>query len=195
MNTRNGMTRRVVCLSLILLVLAGCIISEVDEIRLTIDKDGKTGMLELTRRNVQSDESSAEKQNQDFEELLSNWRSDSYLLDKVAEGYYVKGRSLNLEQGVLVWKQKLLFKDIKNILDSDISNDSLRFRLEHSDVIVSTNGVLHRYADSTVVTWPILPGTFILKVRRSEFTPTSDFVKLFKEFQAESKRPAKNVKK
>lgn len=177
-------TRRTLSIALLLFalaLLAGCIISEFDEFRLTINPDGKTGVLELTRRNVQSDESSPEKQQHDFKELLSDWKSDTYLIEQLSEGYYVKKRSLRIEKGVLVWKQQLLFANLRTILGSDVSNDSLHFRLEHSDVIVSTNGTIRRYPDSTVVTWPIAPGTFTLKLRRSQFTPTSDFVKLFKE--------------
>ena len=162
-------------------LLAGCIISEYDEFRLTINPDGKTGLLELTRRNVQSDESSPEKQLRDFKELLSDWKSDAYLIEQLSEGYYVKKRSLQIEKSVLVWRQQLLFANLRTILGSDVANDSLHFRLEHSDVIVSTNGTIRRYPDSTVVTWPIAPGTFTLKLRRSQFTPTSDFVKLFRE--------------
>lgn len=180
---------------LILVFLAGCIISEYDEVTITINSDGHSGWMEYTRRNLQSDESTPQKQRHDFEELLSNWKSDAYLIEKVSEGYYVKDRSLKKENGVLVWREKLLFGDFQKILGSDVVGDSLRFRLEHSDAVVSTNGSLKRYDDSTVVTWAVRPGTFSLKLKRSEFTPTSDFPKLFTQYQDSLLRAKKNMKR
>ena len=185
----------ILIVALLLTLLVGCLISEHDEIRLTINKDGKSGVLEFTRTNIQSDESTPEKQKRDFDELISNWQSDSYLIEKMSEGYYVKDRSLRLEKGVLVWKQQLLFGDIRKILDSDIARDTLRFRLEHSDIIASTNGTVRRYADSTVVLWPITPGTFQLKLKRSQFTPTSDFVGMFKKYLLTKKKPSEKTKR
>ena len=191
MNSFPNAPLKIALFAFLLLFLAGCLISEFDEIRLTINKDGKSGTLEWTRRNVQSDESSKEKQNHDFNELLSNWKGDAYLVEKVSEGYYVKDRTLLIEKGVLVWKERMLFGDVHKIMGSDVSNDSIRIRLERSDVVISTNGVLQKYADSTIVTWPIGPGSFTLNLRRQEFSPTSDFVALFRESQRAARGKSK----
>ena len=174
-------------LSLALFVV-GCLMCETTEYRITMNKDGKSGMIVTIMRNVQSGESEQAKQQKDFDQAIQSWKGDEYLLQRMDEGLYVKDRELTIEENVLVWKEKAIFSDLADIFKREITNDTLRFVFRGDQKIVATNGVVQSVKDSTVVFWA-LPAAkeIILKTKENNFTPSSDFVAEFKTYMKQSK--------
>jgi hypothetical protein len=171
------------CLLLILLA-EGCLISETTEYKLTLNKDGKSGVLMVIRRNLQSDATTRIQQVKDFEELIQNWKSDSYLLDQMNKGAYVKERKVFVEQGGIVWKEVSIFSDVSKLFPDINPNDTVRVSFKNEDgAVISTNGSAIKEKDKTVVVWSPNTTEFTLKTLTKNFHPTSDFVKLFKSYR------------
>jgi hypothetical protein len=145
-------------------VLVGCLISEYDENRITLNADGKSGTISIIKRNIQSDRIDPVKQQEDFDNLLQDWKSDSYLLEKTKDSVYIKERKLSHERGRLVWKEVALFSDFHQLFRDVIVGDMIRIGLGTEETITATNGELIRTKDSTIVQWPQKTKEFVLKV-------------------------------
>lgn len=169
-------------LTIILVLFIGCLISEYDEYRIVLNADRKSGTIYTTKRNIQSDQEDPIKQKEDFENLVQDWKGDSYLLEKTQDGVYVKERNLSIEQGILVWKEISIFSDFHRLFRNSIVNDTMRIGFGNDETIVATNGELIRTKDSTIVQWPITASEFFLRVQKNEFKSTSDFVENFKSY-------------
>jgi hypothetical protein len=81
-------------LLLFALALSGCLINERNEYALKINPDGKTGALTFKKYNIQSDASGAADRAKDFNDLMSNWKSD-----QMKQGAYVQERDVHFEDG------------------------------------------------------------------------------------------------
>ena len=167
------------------LILAGCLMSEEDEYNVKLNPDGKSGSITVIKYNVQSDQTEKAKQKDDFDELVKDWKSDSYLLDKTKEGVYVKNRELWTKNGKLIWKEVSIFSDFSRLFRNELVNDTLRLTFEKEQTIVATNGVVERTADKTTVTWPPKTTEYKLRIRQNNFAAKTDFAtefrKLFKK--------------
>lgn len=161
-------------------LLAGCIVSEEDDLTVILNEDGKSGTATVVKFNVQSDERDPAKQQEDFAELMKAWKSDEYLLEKTKEGVYVKDRQLSTKGGRLVWSETSLFADLATLFAKDVAADTLRLSLGKADSVVATNGIVVRTADTTRVSWPAKARTLRLRVRHNDFQPTSDFAAEFR---------------
>ncbi len=162
------------------LLLAGCVVSEEDAYTVTLNPDGRSGSMTVTRFNLQSDEREPAKQREDFQKLMETWKGDAYLLERAKEGVYVKTRDLGERQGRLVWKETSIFADITGMFQTDASGDTLRIKLDGGESVVSTNGRVVRMTDSTLVLWPRPATSLELRIRHGDFHPTSDFVADFR---------------
>jgi len=169
-------------------LLVGCLISEYDEYRIKLNADGKSGTISIINRNVQSDQIDPLKQQEDFNNLLRDWKSDSYLLEKTKDGVYVKERKLFQERHVLVWKEVAIFSDFHQLFRDVIVGDRIRIGFGKEETITATNGELIRTKDSTIVHWPQATKEFVLKVQRNNFKPASDFAAKFKAYTRKSTR-------
>ena len=177
-----------ICYYFLLLLLSGCLVSETIEYKLILNDDGKSGKVTVVMRNVQSDESDPDKQEKDFKELISNWKSDKYLIEQVEKGFYVKERKLYLEKGKLVWKETSLFADIRKLIPEYTSDNTTRISLgDTTGLQITTNGKIIAEDDSTVIVWK--PGTkvFEFKTTARNFTSTSKFAKRFQQYSKRSK--------
>lgn len=164
------------CVSLLLLsfFVAGCLISEVTEYKLTLNNDLKSGTFTITRKNVESNASDTATQRKDFAELLTNWKSDRYLLDQMDKGLYVKKRNVTLERGKVVWQETAIFSDIANLIPDFSHSDTMHFPLhDTTGLIISTNGMLSSSADGIVIKWNPHTTLFIVTTRMREFKPSS----------------------
>lgn len=159
--------------------------SEYDEYRIVLNADRKSGTIYTTKRNIQSDQKDSIKQKGDFDNLIQDWKGDTYLLEKTHEGVYVKERSLSIEQGMLVWKEISIFSDFYRLFHNAVINDTVRIGFGNDETIVATNGEFIRTKDSSFVQWPMTAGEFFLRVQKNEFKPTSDFVEQFKSYLKE----------
>ena len=165
------------------LSLAGCLISETNEYRITLNPNGKSGTMTVVQYNLQSDEKDPKKQQDDFNGLINDWKSDQYLLDRVKEGMYVKERRVYLERGNIARKEVLLFPDFSQLFKKELMNDTLRVSFPNKEkTVLATNGVLIRSKDSTTIFWPPKTKEFVLKTRENEFTAQSDFAARFKAY-------------
>src|SRR5512143_1451162 len=161
---------------IVLLLFAGCLVSEVEQYTLVINKDGKTGTLTLVRRNMQSDAEDTSQQRKDFEELLDNRTSDTYLLNQLEQGFYVKQRALTSEKGVLIWKEKLLVADVTKLLPGYEPGRPIRLPTHDTPGLSTrTNGRRSMQNDSRAVEWPANTVRLELTSSKHPFSPSSDF--------------------
>ncbi len=166
-----------------IITAAGCIISEYEEYRISLNADGESGTLIITKNNLQSDESDPVKVQKDFDELISDWKNDQYLLDKMKSGEYVKSRRLYMEKGRLVWNEKAIFSDIHKIAGKSIVNDTMNIGFKKEEAAIKTNAILIQTKDSTIVQWPLSMKNFVLKIQRKDFKSKSDFAAMFAKFK------------
>ncbi|HJW27758.1 MAG TPA: hypothetical protein VJ508_00740 [Saprospiraceae bacterium] len=141
-----------------------------------MNKDLKSGAFTITRRNVESNAVDIATQHKDFRELLANWKSDSYLLDQMERGLYVKRRAVSIEKNALVWSETAIFSDITKLIPNFNLNDTLRFPLhDTTGLIITTNGVLSTSPEGAAIKWNPYTTTFSVTTRMREFNPTSSF--------------------
>ena len=174
--------------TLLIIFIVGCIISEYDEYRIILNADGKSGILYITKRNIQSDQINSVRQQEDFDNLIQDWKGDQYLLEKTKEGVYVKERKLTNEKGMLVWKEVAIFSDFHYLFRDMITNNKMRIGFGKEETVVATNGELVRTKDSTFVQWPLTMKKFELKIQKNNFKLTSNFEAKFRAYKR------KNVK-
>jgi len=168
---------------LIVLFTAGCLVSETTEYKIILNEDEKSGMIMTTSRNMQSDAADSAQQERDFNELISNWKSDKYLLDQMNKGLYVQERKLSIEKGKLAWREKSLFSDISKLFPDFNPNDTLRIPLKDTTgLTISTNGRIVTEKDSIVILWSPHTKVFQLKTTTREFKPVSKFAERFRQY-------------
>jgi hypothetical protein len=176
------------CAILFALLFGGCLISEVDQYTLLIDKNGKTGTLTVVRRNLQSDSEDSSQQRNDFQELIENRTSDKYLLTQLDQGFYVKERSLTMEKGTLVWKEKLLVSDISKVIPEYAKGSPIRMAIhDTSGVSIRTNGHFLLHNDSLVIEWPANTQRLELTSVKRQFATTSRFTARYQAYRKRSR--------
>ncbi len=167
----------------LVIVCSGCLVYETVEYHVSLNPDGKSGTIHIKYTNIESSDDDTVKQNDDFEELLSNWKGDKYLLERMNEGVYLKKRDLTLSHGILVWQETGIFSDVQKMKDGLSYEDSTHITMAKDETILSTNGVVVISKDSTVVMWPPHTVDFKIKIQQKDFKPTSDFVSKFKSLK------------
>lgn len=163
--------------------LSGCLVYETVDYQIRFNADGKSGTVAITYVNIESTDDQADKQKEDFQELLDKWKGDKYLLERMNEGVYIKQRDLRLKNGVLVWKEVGIFSDIEKMKDGLSYTDTSRIALGKDETVLSTNGLLLISHDSTVVLWPPHTRDLSLKVQNKDFKPTSHFAERFRKLK------------
>ncbi len=189
---KRSITAIKICSLLFSLSLAfaglGCLASETTEYKITMNEDGKSGTIISIMHNVQSDESEDAKQAKDFDEAIRSWKGDDYLLDRMHDGLYVKDRSLEIEESVLVWKEKAIFSSLGDVFKHEFHNDTLKFVIKGDQSVVATNGIVVPGKDSTIVYWNIPASKEIfLKTKENNFAPKSDFAARYKAYMKDQK--------
>ncbi|HEY3215709.1 MAG TPA: hypothetical protein VGK93_04390 [Candidatus Eisenbacteria bacterium] len=158
--------------------LSGCLTFREYDCELRLRPEAKAWEMTTTWYDLQSDEETAEKQRQDFEELIRVWKSDGYLLEGVHDGGYVKDRRLRIERGVLVGSETRLVDRNSRLESFELGPaDTVRWK-EPSLEVLSTNGT--REIDGSGVTWGPGSGALRLRTRNRDFKPRSDFARMFK---------------
>lgn len=165
------------------LFLQGCLVSEVEQYRLSLNEDGVTWTLSITRRNIESDSHDSATQRQDFLELISNWKLDRYLLSQVDRGRYVKSRRLSLEHGKLVWRETVIVSDVNKFLPGINLKEEVRFPLQDTTGLsITTNGLIVSEKDSIVILWPPHTRIFEVKSVRRDYRGSSRFHQRFQSY-------------
>ena len=162
------------------LLLTGCLVSEREAYHMTLNTDGKSGMLVFTKYNIQSNASDSAGQDKDFQELIHNWKSDQYLLEQADHGAYVKERDVHLDNGKVVWREQSIFSDVSRIFPEIHPADTVRFSFDSKETDVSeTNGSVSQKGDSTIVAWPPNTREFTLITAAKGFSTTSNLEQRF----------------
>jgi len=169
------------CYLALLLVFNGCLVYETVDYHIRLNADGKSGTIFVKCSNVESSSDEKGKQDEDFQELLSKWKSDEYLLERMNDDVYIKKRNLTLTHGVLVWQESGIFSDVQKMKDGISYEDTTRISLGRDESVLSTNGVVLTSNDSTVVVWPPHTRDFHIKIQEKDFKPTSHFVDKFRQ--------------
>jgi hypothetical protein len=164
-------------------LFAGCLVYQTIDYRITLNKDGKSGSISIEYTNVESSAADSAHQNEDFAELIGNWKSDKYLLERMDDGVYIKERTLALRKGVLVWKESGIFSDIRKLKEGVMYDDTTRITIPKNQTVLSTNGTAIIDRDSTVVYWPPQTRDFRVKIQQRNFEPTSHFAEKFLSFR------------
>jgi hypothetical protein len=175
------------CLLILLIILSGCLVYETVEYRVNLNPDGKSGTIYIKFGNIESSEAEPTKQNEDFEELLSKWKDDKYLLERMNDGVYIKKRELTLDHGVLVWQEVGVFSDVQKMKDGISFDDTTHITLAKDETVLSTNGTVLLSKDSTVVVWPPHTRDLRIKIQQRDFKPTSHFVNKFRDLKKKQK--------
>lgn len=162
-------------------VFGGCLVYETVEYHVSLNPDGKSGTIQIKYANIESSDDDSTKQNDDFEELLTKWKGDKYLLERMNEGVYVQKRDLTLSHGVLVWQETGIFSDVQKMKDGLSYEDSTLITMGKDETILSTNGAVVITKDSTVVVWPPHTRDFQIKIQQKNFKPTSHFASKFRD--------------
>jgi hypothetical protein len=181
MKTRNVIES--CCVLILVFLFNGCLMYETVEYRISLNADGKSGTLFVKYNNIQSSEAEPSKQNEDFEELLTKWKGDQYLLERMNDGVYIKKRDLRLSHGILVWQEVGIFSDVQKMKDGISYEDTTRISLAKDEAVLSTNGVVLMSKDSTVVIWPPHTRDFQVKIQQKDFQPTSHFAEKFRQLK------------
>jgi hypothetical protein len=171
------------CLLILVIILNGCLVYDTVEYRVNVNPDGKSGTIYIKYGNIESSAAEPSKQNEDFEELLSKWKDDKYLLERMNDGVYIKKRELTLAHGVLVWQEFGIFSDVQKMKDGISYDDTTHITLGRDETVVSTNGTVLIGKDSTVVVWPPHTRELHIKIQQQDFKPTSHFANKFRDLK------------
>jgi hypothetical protein len=164
-------------------LFTGCLVYQTIEYRLTLNNDGKSGSIWIEYTNIESSAADSVHQNEDFTELISKWKSDAYLLERMEDGIYVEERSLALRKGVLVWRETGIFSDVRKLKEGVKYDDTTRITISKDQTVLSTNGTAIIERDSTVVYWPPQTRDFRIKIQQRSFEPTSRFAEMFRSLR------------
>ena len=101
---------------LILLTLsAGCLTA--DNIETVIELQGTNEPIKVTiiYSDISSDASSDDDLNSDFESLVKDWQHDMHLLDRMEDGFYVKDRVVQIEDGKIAGYEMGIVRELEAI--------------------------------------------------------------------------------
>ena len=170
--------------ALIAVSLSGCLMVEVFEYTITIAADGHHATAESVYRNIEGSED-GDQADIDFNELITSWRGEQYVQDRLKVGVQVTDRQLTVVNGALVGRQTSIFTDSSPGYSDFFTKDTVRiaFLSKDIDTIVRTNGIVRRSADSTTVVWPRAARTFNVAIRFKLPGPGISLVPRFREYQ------------
>lgn len=138
------------------IVCGGCLTFHSQVVEIRFADDFETGEITVRFTDLRSDETTPEKQQEDFAILVKNLNSDEMLLDELENGIYVKQRRLFEENGVLNGEYAGVFRDLQ-LDDTELKtqNDERVLILEADDEIrIETNGRMVRTDGNIIIAWP-----------------------------------------
>ena len=101
---------------LILLTLsAGCLTA--DSVETVIELQGTNEPIKVTiiYSDISSDASSDDDLNSDFESLVKDWQHDMHLLDRMEDGFYVKDRTVSIEDGKITGYEMGIVRELDDV--------------------------------------------------------------------------------
>jgi hypothetical protein len=150
------MRKSIVCFTLfILLLLQSCLTYRSIEFHINFNENFDRGTITVNYNDIQSSEEEAEKQEEDFNDLIELLFGDEFLLDNVNEGIYVKDRKLWKEDGILKANFTGIFQDLK-LEDSElkIENEERMLILKNDGDTYECNGKVLHTEKNVIMVWP-----------------------------------------
>jgi hypothetical protein len=141
---------------LILFIIPGCLRFGSIEYRITFDENYSGGSVAIFYRDITSSDSTVEKQQGDFDDVVQMINSDEFLLDQLNDGVYVKERRLFEENGKLNALIKGIFRELHNndmSLKVDKEEIVLTFK-EDDDSRFESDGKVMQTENNVIITWP-----------------------------------------
>ena len=139
----------------ILFLLQSCLTYRSIEFRIIFNENFDRGEITVNYNDIQSSEEKAEKQEEDFNDLVELLFGDDFLLDNVDEGIYVKTRKLWKEDGILKANFHGIFQELK-LDDSElkIENEERMLILKNDGDKYECNGKVLHTEKNVIMVWP-----------------------------------------
>lgn len=112
--------------------------------------------ITLTYFGLSSDADSLHKRQSDFDEIISSYQDDDFLLDELENGIYVKKRDIFEDEKGVGFRYSGIFKTLKlDGTEFKIQKDNIVFELDKDDMnLVDTNGEVSQDSAKIYITWP-----------------------------------------
>lgn len=136
----------------LVLLTAGCLQTEVVEIRI-LREGGEPAVIVIEEENLYSDETDTLKVREDFDRLIKNWRADESVKEMADEAMLIRARELFVRDGKIVFRQTGILKTLNSPDDGILVGDAqITWTLEGNDEIAETNGKITE--GSRTIVWP-----------------------------------------
>jgi hypothetical protein len=180
------------------LSLTGCYLSETIETRIALQGEGNTFLIVTEYGNISSGEAKLSDVKNDFDMLVRDWQGDQYLLDRAAEGLFVKNRELFIRDDKLVGRVTGIMRNLDEHYDFwDIRGERIMLFKDSKDdyELVETNGKVVKTEKNTLIVWPENAPELHWKQRytgesESFYKNQPIMLKMFKEYLANQKKAA-----
>ena len=174
---------------ILLLLIFGCLTFETAEIRIKFNENSRTeGTIEITYTNIETGEALLKDQKHDFDELIEYYQGDSFLLDQLSDGIYIKERELKEENGKLIGKYKGIFRNFK--FDNEplkTMNDEFIMLMDKDDEVIETNGKIVKSEKNIFITWPKEQKELYWKLKMTGEPKTTSLLGMFREWKEKQK--------
>jgi hypothetical protein len=142
--------------ALAILATSGCLMPEKIETRVRYRDNGAPPEVTTIYHNISSDAKNDEDLRKDFDDLISDWTGDHYLVEQVKEGLIVKDRQIYIEKGRLQAKMLAIPAEGNFFEDMMISRGERIVVVKAEDAeIVETNAKILRTEQNYILVWPL----------------------------------------
>lgn len=143
-----------------------CITWKLIQVRIEFVENSDTGNITLTFEDLRSSQKPDEKETEkkkkienDFEQVLSWYQGDDYLLEWVDNGVYIKNREMFEKDGVLYFRFRGITKDFKSSFNEHeglkVEGDKRNLTLDKDETIgIISDGKVIETDDQVIITWP-----------------------------------------
>lgn len=148
---------KILLLVSVIFIFIGCLTFESFKVQIHFLNDSySSGMVTLTYYGLQTDADSLRKRQNDFEDIVSFYQDDDFLLDEMDDGIYVKNRDIFEDGKGLGFTYSGIFKKLSmDGAEFKVLTDVILFELDKDDmIIVDTNGEICQDSAKVYITWP-----------------------------------------
>lgn len=175
------------------LLFQGCLSVEYLETEIKFSDDNESATVTFIYRDISSGESDVDDVKKDFESLIDDWKNDDYLLDRAAEGYFVKERTVFVENGRIVAREMGITKKIDEVYPIWVNNGERIMLIKEDEglELVESNGKIFETGKNTLVTWPEQDRVLYIKQRvmdlgESHVKNRSVMIEMLEEYTAKN---------
>ena len=125
------------------LLLSGCINYEVNSYRIELTPSGKDCPVVTEFRNISSDLGESAKAEDDFEELIRQWKSAEIVAEQAKRGIQIKNREVWIEDGQIMARLTAAVANIRSLEDLKEEKDEWVYYLGNDISSIKTNGTAY----------------------------------------------------